>query len=236
MPFVSGLFSVVGKNMFLVSMVKIINRLNLRSSRTMAHMALQTTKENHSLSDVNMAIPIVPSRRSILIWLRWNGLTVLISPLVPCKQKISLKKLFHKIIILFRSIQWYSTANSPDAAYIIGGRSTPNLVAEFKDDQWARLDDLNKGRSYHGSITVGTRTMIVGGYWTTWVMIWPYNFSYEDSDFFISIETEVWELENGNNKVMTPILHDYSYGIGLYAIDFNFCSYWIFLILNCLRE
>ena len=28
----------------------------------------------------------------------------------------------------------------------------------------------------------------------------------EDSDFFLSLETEVWELENGSNKVITPTL------------------------------
>ena len=64
---------------------------------------------------------------------------------------------------LFSQIAEYSTAQSPDAAYIIGGYYTPYRVAEFKNDQWARLDDLNKERSYHGSITVGAQTMIVGG-------------------------------------------------------------------------
>ena len=54
-------------------------------------------------------------------------------------------------------------ANSPDAAYIIGGEYTRYLVAEFRDDQWAQLDNLSEGRRSHGSITVGTRTMIVGG-------------------------------------------------------------------------
>ena len=61
-------------------------------------------------------------------------------------------------------ISQYSTANTPDAAYIIGGYYTQNLVAEFRNDQWTQLDDLNKGRFGHGSITVGTQTMIVGGY------------------------------------------------------------------------
>ena len=55
-------------------------------------------------------------------------------------------------------------------------------------------------------------------------MILPYYFDYEDSDFFLSYETEVWELENGSNKVITPTLDDYFDGIGLYAVDFNFCS------------
>ena len=63
-------------------------------------------------------------------------------------------------------ISQYSTANTPDAAYIIGGYYTPNLVAEFRDDQWTQLDGLNRGRRNHGSITVGARTMIVGG-WTS---------------------------------------------------------------------
>ena len=55
-------------------------------------------------------------------------------------------------------------------------------------------------------------------------MILPYSFGYEDSDFFLSYETEVWELENGDNKVITPTLTGYHSGIGLYVVDFNFCS------------
>ena len=68
------------------------------------------------------------------------------------------------MITLFSRISEYSTASSPDAAYIIGGHHTQNLVAEFRDDKWAYLDYLNKKRYRHGSITVGTKTMIVGGY------------------------------------------------------------------------
>ena len=37
---------------------------------------------------------------------------------------------------LFSRISEYSTAQSPEAAYIIGGTYTKNLVAEFKNDQW----------------------------------------------------------------------------------------------------
>ena len=69
------------------------------------------------------------------------------------------------MITLFRWISQYSTANTPDAAYIIGGLYTKNLVAEFRNDQWAKLGTLNKGRSDHGSITVGPQTMIVGGWY-----------------------------------------------------------------------
>ena len=129
---------------------------------------------------------------------------------------------------LFSRVGGYSTVSSPEAAYIIGGFTTKNLVAEFRNDQWAQLNDLNKGRSFHGSITVGARTMIVGGF-GKWVMIWPYYFGYEDSDFFLSFETEVWELESGDNKVISPTLTNYYDGIGLYAVNFNFCT-WSFLI------
>ena len=50
-----------------------------------------------------------------------------------------------------------------DAVYIIGGRFTQDIVAEFKNDQWHRLDNLNQGRWLHGSITIGGQTMIIGG-------------------------------------------------------------------------
>ena len=58
-----------------------------------------------------------------------------------------------------------------DAVYIIGGIYTMNIVAEFKNDQWRRLADLNQGRHAHGSITIEGQTMIMGGYfdWKTLV-------------------------------------------------------------------
>jgi len=59
----------------------------------------------------------------------------------------------------------YSTAQTNNAAYIIGGFNAMNIIAEFKDGQWRKFhNDLWKGRSSHGSITVGSQTMIVGGY------------------------------------------------------------------------
>ena len=65
---------------------------------------------------------------------------------------------------LFSYIAYYSTTHTSDAVYIIGGGSTQNVIAEFKNDQWRRLDDLNKGRYAHGSISIGRQTMIIGGY------------------------------------------------------------------------
>ena len=63
----------------------------------------------------------------------------------------------------------YSTTQTFDAVYINGGRYTMNIVAEFKNDQWRRLADLNQGRRGHGSITIGGETMIIGGFfnWET---------------------------------------------------------------------
>ena len=64
---------------------------------------------------------------------------------------------------LFSEISHYSATQTSDAVYIIGGLFTRNIVAEFKENFWRRLDDLNQGRYVHGSITVGGRTMIIGG-------------------------------------------------------------------------
>ena len=64
----------------------------------------------------------------------------------------------------FRGISVYSTTQTLDAVYIIGGAYTKDIVAEFKNDQWRRLADLNQGRDGHGSITIGGQTMIIGGF------------------------------------------------------------------------
>ena len=66
----------------------------------------------------------------------------------------------------FRSIFGYSTASTEDAAFIIGGDdgSAWSTVAEFRNNQWKKLNSLTRGRAYHGSITVGQETMIIGGY------------------------------------------------------------------------
>ena len=40
------------------------------------------------------------------------------------------------------------------------------------------------------------------------------------------LDTEVWELENGNNKLIEPYFLDgtYAWGIGLYLVDNDFCK------------
>ena len=65
---------------------------------------------------------------------------------------------------LFSRMYYYSATQTSDAAYIIGGGASQNIIAEFKNETWRQLDDLNTGRYYHGSITLGSQTMIIGGY------------------------------------------------------------------------
>ena len=57
----------------------------------------------------------------------------------------------------------YSAASTPDAAYIIGGRYTQDIIAEFKDEKWRQLGRLQQGRQQHASISFGKDTMVVGG-------------------------------------------------------------------------
>ena len=64
---------------------------------------------------------------------------------------------------LFRAVYHYSATQTADAAYIIGGEKTKNVVAEFKNSRWSQLDGLKRGRSHQGSITLENQTMIIGG-------------------------------------------------------------------------
>ena len=68
---------------------------------------------------------------------------------------------------IFRWISGYSATQTLDAVYIIGSRNANNIVAEFKNDQWRRLADLNQPRWGHGSITIRGVTMIIGGMMTS---------------------------------------------------------------------
>ena len=66
-----------------------------------------------------------------------------------------------------RNVYDYSTAATDEAAYIISGvqdSSYSPRIAELKNDQWRKLGDLTQARQLHGSISIGQRTMVVGGY------------------------------------------------------------------------
>ena len=57
----------------------------------------------------------------------------------------------------------YSTAATKDAAFIIEGYADGGGISEFRNNHWGFLDFLTNLRFYHGSITVGQETMIIGG-------------------------------------------------------------------------
>ena len=61
-------------------------------------------------------------------------------------------------------VHHYSTASTSEAAYIIGGQYSKDVIAEFKNDAWQQLATLTKGRYRHNSISLGDETMIIGGY------------------------------------------------------------------------
>ena len=67
------------------------------------------------------------------------------------------------VTLLLRFIYAYAATATQDAAYIIGGYWTQDIVAEFKNDQWFRAENLKRGRYDHGAITIGKKTMIIGG-------------------------------------------------------------------------
>ena len=147
-------------------------------------------------------------------------------------------------VFVARYIGFYSTTETADTAYIIGGQEIDsNMVAQYNDDNddpWKRLPNLNKGRYGHGSILVGDKTLVIGG-WARESQELVHNLITVHFPFmpvtrfyfhnFFRIETEVWTHENGpllNTRSWTttrPSLPDgnYRYGIGLYAVDFDFC-------------
>ena len=65
---------------------------------------------------------------------------------------------------VFSQISHYSTASTSEAAYIIGGYDTGDIIAEFKSNSWRQMGTLAKGRHTHGSITLNGKTMVIGGY------------------------------------------------------------------------
>lgn len=67
-------------------------------------------------------------------------------------------------MILFRGIQQYSAVSTSEAAYIIGGAFTREIIAEFKNGIWRQFGTLSKGRFDHGSIKMGDEFMVIGGH------------------------------------------------------------------------
>ena len=128
-------------------------------------------------------------------------------------------------MIIFSEIRGYSTASTSEAAYIIGGFYTRNIIAEFKNDSWRRMGTLAKGRFYHGSIQLGDEFMVIGGWSSDGRLVFFYYYFWI-IDFFSDLETEIWNFGNSTTRVVNPTLPngDYGGGIGLYIVPFNFCT------------
>ena len=121
----------------------------------------------------------------------------------------------NKLIVEFSAIAHYAATQTSNAAYIIGGLYTPDVIAEYKDGQWRQLPNLYRGRTYHGAITIGGQTMIIGGS--------------DFSDYLSPMETEIWEFDNGG-PIQRKIIHTslrnnyYAQGTALFEVDANYCK------------
>ena len=83
----------------------------------------------------------------------------------------SKKKIITCLESIPRFIAFYSTVETSDTAFVIGGQdlSVQNIVAQYYNDgdfndKWRRLPDLYRGRYGHGSIMVGGQTLVIGGW------------------------------------------------------------------------
>ena len=83
-------------------------------------------------------------------------------------------------MIIFRYIAGYSTASTSEAAYIIGGIQTDEIIAEFKNNSWRQMGTLAKRRHLHGSITLNDETMVIGGYSDRKVYFYDFNIFLDD--------------------------------------------------------
>lgn len=108
-------------------------------------------------------------------------------------------------MIILRSIRSYSTTSTSEAAYIIGGMYTHEIIAQFKNCAWSRFGTFAKGRFAQRSISLENEVMVIGGY----------------SGRF---ETEIWSLMSGNNTIVNPTLIDYMFGFSLNLVPFDFCT------------
>ena len=70
-------------------------------------------------------------------------------------------------MLISRYIAFYSTAQTSDSAYVIGGQGTKNIVARYNTDNlptWKKLGDLKRGRYGHGSIVIENKIVVFGGW------------------------------------------------------------------------
>ena len=66
---------------------------------------------------------------------------------------------------MFR-IYYYATASTDSAAYIIGGwngRGAVSTIAEYKNNNWREIGNLNEPKSYLSAIFNNGEYIVVGG-------------------------------------------------------------------------
>ena len=68
------------------------------------------------------------------------------------------------------SICFYATTHTETSVYIIGGwtgdsytGSRTTVIAEFKNEEWSVVGNLNQSRHVHGAIATGSLSMVIGG-------------------------------------------------------------------------
>ena len=71
-------------------------------------------------------------------------------------------------LVSFWRISQYATTSTEKSIYIIGGwtndpTNTP-IIAEYKNDEWHNVGNLEQSRNAHGAITSGLSTMVIGGH------------------------------------------------------------------------
>ena len=67
--------------------------------------------------------------------------------------------------IFLRKIYGYSTIDTDDAVFFIGGKDpeSRDIIAQFKDWKWSKLSYLKQPRHYHASIKMKNQIVIFGG-------------------------------------------------------------------------
>ena len=70
----------------------------------------------------------------------------------------------------FCRITHYATASTKDSVYIIGGFTydstigdRTSVIAEYRNDKWNIVGNLNQARHGHSAIKSGALTMVIGG-------------------------------------------------------------------------
>ena len=108
------------------------------------------------------------------------------------------------------SFSCYTTTSTESSVYFFGGYPSQNnnRVAKFFNHNWTEVGSLNYGRYGHGSLTIGSETIQIGGLTSGKAF------------------TEIWEIPSCENRIINPELDSAfsGYQVGLFAVDKHFCN------------